>query len=856
MSGVLRAAIIFTCVLALAACAAERPTATPADRIRTLKDFKVELLYNVPRSTEPKSKEGSWVCMCLDPKGRLIVSDQYGPLSRVTPPPLGGKSEETKVESIPAKIGNAQGLLWAFDSLYVCVNKGGKNQSGLFRITSSKNDDTLDKVEELRILEGGGAEHGPHALLAGPDGKSIYVVCGNQTHLTNLSGSRVPTHWSEDHLLPRMPDGNGFMAGVLAPGGCIYKVDPSGKNWELVCNGFRNEYDAAFNHFGDLIAYDADMEWDMNTPWYRPTRICLAQSGSEWGWRNGTGKWPVHYPDTLPPIVNIGPGSPTGVTFGYGAKFPAKYQEAYYACDWSYGKMYAVHLTPSGAGYTGEKEEFLAATPLQLTDLVVRPQDGAMYFLVGGRQTQSALYRVTYTGGEPTATAKPNDAFAEERRKRQLLETFHGVHEKEAVKTAWPSLSSKDRSLRWAARVAVEHQPLKEWTDLALTEKEPQAALESLMALVRSSSKDEFHRKPDDAAPNAALRGKVLEALSKIDWNALDEAQKLQMLRVYGLTFIRLGRPGDEEAKKAIERFDPLYPAHRIEMNAMLCELLIYLQAPSAAAKTIALMEKAPSQEEQLEYAKSLRMLKAGWTIPLRKQYMEWFLKAASYKGGNSFAKFVLNIKKEAVAALPEDAKKDTGLMEIVNTVPKVKTPQEIFGAVLAGRGVVKEWKVDDLAPKTEQALAGGRDFERGRQMFGAAGCVACHRYNNEGGNIGPDLTGVAGRFNQRDLLTSIIEPSKEVSDQYANSMFVLNDGRRVVGRIINLHGDNYHVSPNMYDPNEQIMVDMKNVKSVALSKTSPMPDELLNKLKEEEIMDLLAYLLSRGDRNDKMFKK
>src|SRR5262245_33258378 len=59
------------------------PTATPAESLKVAKDFKVELLYSVP-----KEKQGSWVNMCVDPKGRLIVSDQYGGLFRVTPPPL------------------------------------------------------------------------------------------------------------------------------------------------------------------------------------------------------------------------------------------------------------------------------------------------------------------------------------------------------------------------------------------------------------------------------------------------------------------------------------------------------------------------------------------------------------------------------------------------------------------------------------------------------------------------------------------------------------------------------------------------------------------------------------------------
>ena len=68
--------------------------------------------------------------------------------------------------------------------------------------------------------------------------------------------------------------------------------------------------------------------------------------GGEYGWRNGTGKWPEYSPDSLGAVVNIGLGSPTGVEFGTGAKFPAKYQRALFINDWTYGKIYAVHMTP------------------------------------------------------------------------------------------------------------------------------------------------------------------------------------------------------------------------------------------------------------------------------------------------------------------------------------------------------------------------------------------------------------------------------------------------------------------------------------------------------------------------------
>ena len=235
--------------------------------------------------------------------------------------------------------------------------------------------------------------------MLSPDGNSLYIACGNHTQLPKpLELSRAPRAWNEDQIVTRLWDANGHARGILAPGGYICKVDPDGKTFELVSHGYRNEYDFAFNALGDIITYDSDMEWDAGMPWYRPTRICLATSGSDLGWRSGAGKWPPYYPDSLPALVDIGPGSPTGVTSGRGAKFPAKYQNAIFANDWTYGTMYAIHLTPEGGAYKAEKEEFLSGRPLPLTDLVIHPKDGAMYFAVGGRGTESAVFRVTYVG--------------------------------------------------------------------------------------------------------------------------------------------------------------------------------------------------------------------------------------------------------------------------------------------------------------------------------------------------------------------------------------------------------------------------------------------------------------------------
>ena len=136
----------------------------------------------------------------------------------------------------------------------------------------------------------------------------------------------------------------------------------------------------------------------------------------------------------------------------------AKYQEALFAADWSYGRLFAVHLSPKGATYTAEVETFLSASGLPISDLAVSPRDGMLYFVTGGRGTQSGLYRVAYRGAESTAPSpsRPWDegtlALHAERRR---LETFHGAPAPAALENAWPRLAHEDRAIRAAARIAL-----------------------------------------------------------------------------------------------------------------------------------------------------------------------------------------------------------------------------------------------------------------------------------------------------------------------------------------------------------------------------------------------------------------
>ena len=204
--------------------------------------------------------------------------------------------------------------------------------------------------------------------------------------------------------------------------------------------------------------------------------------------------------------------------------------------------MYAIHIEPSGATYKATKEEFLSRTPLPLTDNAVGP-DGALYFTIGGRGTQSELFRVTYVGTESTAPVDAHDAkFADLRALRHRLEPYHRKADDpaEAVAFAYPFLGHDDRFIRYAARVALEHQDVKLWQDRVLAERDPETLITGAVGLARQGDK--------------SLQPRLIAALDRLDLGSLPEAQQLELLRAWQLVFIRMGEPDPATAAAAGEQ--------------------------------------------------------------------------------------------------------------------------------------------------------------------------------------------------------------------------------------------------------------------------------------------------------------
>ncbi len=176
-------------------------------------------------------------------------------------------------------------------------------------------------------------------------------------------------------------------------------------------------------------------------------------------------------------------------------------------------------------------------------------------------------------------------------------------------------------------------------------------------------------------------------------------------------------------------------------------------------------------------------------------------------------------------------------------------------GAPPAARSFVQDWKVDELVPVVNNGLKGKRNFERGKKIYSEAACAMCHHFGPDGGGVGPDLTGVSGSFSVRDLLEAIIEPSKQISSLYATTVVRKKDGDVLTGWVPEETDTTVSVMEDMLAAGKLTIVKRQDIASMEPSKISLMPEGLLNMLKQDEILDLMAFLLSSGDSTQKMFR-
>lgn len=787
--------------------------ATPPSSITVLPGYKVELL----RSAAPE--DGSWISMTLEPDGRIIVGRDDAGFARLSPPDGGaGTWTCTRLNDV---LKHCRGVLYAHNALYV----NATDSMEFWRFRDRDHDGTYEDSRLLKSFDYRSRfGHGQNQVVLGPDGY-LYLIIGNDVSFPAGTSPQSPYHNPQkDRLLPDPHD-----AGQDDRVGYVLRTDPEGREWVVLCGGLRNQFDAAFNADGELFTWDADMEWDVGMPWYRPTRLNHIVPGGEYGWRWGTAKWPTYYPDSLPSNLDTGLGSPTGMAFGYTSTFPPKLRERLFMADWQHGKILSAALTPDGATYRAEADVFVEGAPLNVCDLQFGP-DGALYFVTGGRGSQSGLYRVSYVGPDeppPLLTAEQQSAqraAQEARALRRRLEQFHVKHSSVVIGEIWAHLGHSDRWIRHAARVALEHQDLEFWKDRVAGESDPLRRETALLAWARVAPEE--------------LRPEVHAVL--IGLPPPDNSEPLGIrLRTWSILLARGPAPAADLVPQLTARLAPLYPHPVLTINRDLCELLVCLQWHRIVSRTLPLLESAASQEDEIHAVHALIRYAGAWTTEERTALLRWFARARHFSGGHLLPEVLANMRQDFLDGFTE-AERTAMAAEIAAL--QAPPPAE---EALPQRPFVQKWTLADLAPHL-QALEAPHDPHAGRKLLAAGGCLRCHRWEQSGAAVGPDLTSVGKRYSLRMIAESILEPSKVLDPKYASTQYLLKDGRVVVGRAAGVNAQEIKVEVNALT-HEQVVIARDEIEQSQPATVSPMPGGLLDTFTAEEIRELLAFLTSGG---------
>jgi putative heme-binding domain-containing protein len=382
----------------------------------TLPGFTIERV-------NPPDKNDSYVVVTFDSQGRLVVSKEQDHPRILLDNDKDGIYESEKV--ISDKVRNCQGLWFDGPTIYgSCVlveaaaelaakapppaagrgggggGGGGNRPAAIVRMQDTNGDDVADTMDVLG-LAGSIQEHGPHAIRRRPDGGMSVLVGNNETIADTALDLASPVLKDKDaQFLPYFANfGQSAREGAHS---AIFDWNPSTKKFSVFSGGNRNAYDYAYNLSGEAFLFDSDMEWDIGLPWYREVRTAHQVLNGNYGYRNGSGKYPPYYLDSLPPVRDVGRGSPVGVEFYTSYAYPREFFDNLFEADWSRGRLLYTALTPTGATYASrtDRAEFVHGEPFNITDVEVGP-DGLMYFTTGGRNTTGGLWRLRYKGNVP-----------------------------------------------------------------------------------------------------------------------------------------------------------------------------------------------------------------------------------------------------------------------------------------------------------------------------------------------------------------------------------------------------------------------------------------------------------------------
>jgi len=210
--------------------------------------------------------------------------------------------------------------------------------------------------------------------------------------------------------------------------------------------------------------------------------------------------------------------------------------------------------------------------------------------------------------------------------------------------------------------------------------------------------------------------------------------------------------------------------------------------------------------------------------------------------------------KREAVLTLSARPRYGRMLTQALKdeTVPKADVPVHVARQLrrVVGSGFVETWGPIDELPAAENAAynkyqrlltneaVANADPQKGKMLFQRT-CGSCHTMFGQGGIIGPDLTG-SNRSNVNYILSNVLNPSEEIQDDYKLVVVTTRDGRTYSGNVV---GENTRQLTLRVVGQDAVIINKSDIQSREVTDVSMMPPGLFDMLRDEEVLDLMAYL-------------
>jgi putative membrane-bound dehydrogenase-like protein len=408
----------------------------------------------------------------------------------------------------------------------------------------------------------------------------------------------------------------------------------------------------------------------------------------------------------------------------------------------------------------------------------------------------------------------------------------------------FPLLENPDRFLRYAARQVLRRTNRNLWRDEAFKLDKYPAVTEALLALVQTVTGT--HDVPD-----------LLDREAELVKAKPSDDNLLGLLRVIDLTIIN-DEGVDYSAKYVTlgELLLPRFPSSSQSLNRELARTMARLETSGALEKVLQqLSSPQADRQQQIFYAYCLRAMQNGWDAKRRDVFIQWFEKTQEehWKGGASFLGYIEDMWNDFLKQVPAQEKQ--AAMDRIpslspETAPPGEKPKRAFRRAKENQ-ILSDQELSEFLLWDPMSYAG--NIEAGKKSFEKAYCVNCHKFGDIGKEAGPDLTDVGKRFTRKDLVESIIYPSKTISDQYPAIEIVTKDDQSTVGII--KREDSKSIIMITAEGN-QVTIPKPEIKSRRISKTSLMPDGLLDNLSPEETTDLFAFLEQRTKKTKEKIKQ